>query len=56
MVAVGGWDACGNRFYSKSELYQMGWTDIMLDNLRSFLPCPAGACSTKCVGALHDIA
>lgn len=37
MVVVGGWDACGNRFYSKSELYQMAWTDVNLDNLRSFL-------------------
>ncbi|KAL3162570.1 hypothetical protein ABBQ38_008623 [Trebouxia sp. C0009 RCD-2024] len=31
---VGGWDACGNRFYSKSELYQMAWTDVDLDSLR----------------------
>lgn len=36
MAVVGGWDACGNRFYSKSELYQMAWTDVNLDNLRSF--------------------
>ena len=33
--AVGGWDACGNRFYSKVELYQMAWADVKLDTLRS---------------------
>ena len=32
--AVGEWDACGNRFYSKAELYQMAWSDVNLDNLR----------------------
>ncbi|KAA6418805.1 MAG: vacuolar sorting-associated 16 protein [Trebouxia sp. A1-2] len=31
---VGEWDACGNRFYSKAELYQMAWSDVNLDNLR----------------------
>ena len=35
--AVGGWDACGNRFYSKVELYQMAWADIDLSNLRSLV-------------------
>ncbi len=34
LCAVGEWDACGNRFYSKAELYQMAWSDVNLDNLR----------------------
>lgn len=36
-AAVGEWDACGNRFYSKVELYQMAWSDVNLDNFR-FVP------------------
>ena len=50
--AVGGWDACGNRFYSKSELYQMAWTDVNLDSLRSFFFArqQLAACSvTHCI-------
>lgn len=34
MHAVGGWDACGNLFYAKVELYSMTWSDIDLENLR----------------------
>ena len=33
-AAVGEWDACGNRFYSKKELYQMAWSDVDLESLR----------------------
>eukprot|EP00884_Botryococcus_braunii_P014411 jgi/Botrbrau1/22971/Bobra.0030s0043.1 len=31
---VGQWDICGDRFYSKQELFKMQWKDIKLDQLR----------------------
>ncbi|KAK9786074.1 hypothetical protein WJX73_008313 [Symbiochloris irregularis] len=31
---VGDWDACGDRFYEKTELYQLGWEVSDFDNQR----------------------
>ena len=35
MYTVGDWDACGDRFYEKVELYHLGWDTPDMDNLRS---------------------
>ncbi|KAK9815234.1 hypothetical protein WJX72_000416 [[Myrmecia] bisecta] len=31
---AGSWDACGDRFYSKHELYKMAWTGVELASMR----------------------
>jgi hypothetical protein len=32
--AVGDWELCGERFYSRHELYTMGWSGVQLEYLR----------------------
>ncbi|KAK9907253.1 hypothetical protein WJX75_000093 [Coccomyxa subellipsoidea] len=31
---AGEWEACGDRFYEKHELYTMAWSDVKLDQMR----------------------
>ena len=32
--AAGEWEACGDRFYERHELYTMSWSDVRLDQMR----------------------
>lgn len=34
VLIAGEWEACGDRFYEKHELYTMAWSDIKLDQMR----------------------
>lgn len=42
MRAAGDWEACGDRFYEKHELYVMAWSGVRLEHMRyPYLPQPA---------------
>lgn len=45
MGAVGDWELCGDRFYSRHELYAMAWGDVRLEYLRQ-APWPSSAMFT----------
>ena len=34
VFAAGEWEACGDRFYERHELYTMAWSDVRLDQMR----------------------
>ena len=41
--AAGEWEACGDRFYERHELYTMSWSDVRLDQMRQ----------ASCANVLH---
>lgn len=45
-TAAGEWEACGDRFYERHELYTMSWSDVRLDQMRQVLAAD--------LAALHD--
>ena len=51
LLAVGEWDVCGDKFYSKHQIYAMQWPDIKLEHMRCV--CTSARHTLRC--CLRDV-